>query len=60
MEERAPGGELRLTPREWVCWTPPPHEIGFETRKRAYALPDRPVTRFEYLEMLAFAPREET
>lgn len=66
MEERALGGELLLRPLEWLKWTngvPCNDRVTYivppTLYKRALQCPQRPMTRFEYLEAMAFAGREE-
>jgi len=49
-----------LRPRQWACWLGMGRLLGFETLQRSYDLPDVPTTRFEYIEALAFAAKEDT
>lgn len=59
MEERAPGGERMRRPKEWLVMLAFRDSLDEDHLQRARRLPDRPMTRFEYIEAMAFATKEE-
>lgn len=55
MEERAAGGEVLRRPQEWCTTLLFSSQPPFGLRERVAKIADRPLTRLEYIEELAFS-----